>query len=100
MAMNSTTLARSCAAIAMCLVLPAAAALAAGIQALNVPADGSSPALSGAVWYPCAIAPTEMKLGPFLVSATKDCPVVGKKLPLIVISHACSVHPLAHRKER
>jgi predicted dienelactone hydrolase len=79
------------------LILPVPAALAAGIQALSVPSDGSSPALSGAVWYPCALAPTTMKVGPFTLSATKDCPITGTKLPLIVISHGRTGSFLAHR---
>jgi hypothetical protein len=54
--------ARTVALIVLGLLPPAA--LAAGLQALNVPTDGSSPALSGAVWYPCALAPTVVKLGP------------------------------------
>lgn len=79
------------------LILPVPAAWAAGIQALSVPSDGFSPALSGAVWYPCAVAPTTMKLGPFLVSATKDCPITGSKLPLIVVSHGRTGGFLDHR---
>jgi predicted dienelactone hydrolase len=79
------------------LMLPLPAVMAAGIQALKVPSDGSLPALSGAVWYPCAIAPTAMMLGPFQMSATKDCPVSGTKLPLIVISHGRTGSFLGHR---
>jgi predicted dienelactone hydrolase len=75
------------AAIVSCWLLPVTAALSAGIQALKVPSDGSSPALSGAVWYPCAIAPTAIKVGPFEISAAKDCPITGAKMPLIVVSH-------------
>ena len=78
-------------------MLAAAPALAAGIQALKLPADGASPALSGAIWYPCAAAPTAMKLGPFPLSAVKDCPVAGTKLPLIVVSHGRGGSFLGHR---
>jgi predicted dienelactone hydrolase len=79
------------------LMLPINAPLAAGIQALKVPADDSLPALSGAVWYPCATAPTAMQLGPFPVFAAKDCPVAGTNLPLIVISHGRTGSFLGHR---
>jgi predicted dienelactone hydrolase len=91
--------ARSCtaASIVLGLVLSLPAAHAAGIQALKVPSDGSLPALSGAVWYPCAMAPAAMMLGPFQISATKDCPIDGTKLPLIVISHGRSGSFLGHR---
>jgi predicted dienelactone hydrolase len=90
---------RSCtaASIVLVLMLSPPVAMAAGIEALKVPSDGSLPALSGAVWYPCAIAPTTMMLGPFPISATKDCPVNGTKLPLIVISHGRTGSFLGHR---
>lgn len=94
--MNWVTRSRAVASVVLGLILPVPAALAAGIQALHVPADGSSPMLSGAVWYPCAVAPTVMKLGPFLVSATKDCPITGTKLPLIVMSHGRTGGFLGH----
>ncbi len=78
-------------------MLAGTASLAAGIQSLNIPASASAPALSGAVWYPCAAAPTELKLGPFAISATRDCPVAGTKLPLIVMSHGRAGTFLGHR---
>jgi predicted dienelactone hydrolase len=95
--MNWVTRSSAIASVVLGLILSVPATLAAGIQALNVPSDGSSSALSGAVWYPCALAPTAMKLGPFLVSATKDCPITGTKLPLIVISHGRKGNFLGHR---
>ena len=95
--MNWATRSATVASIVLGLMLPVTSALAAGIQALKVPADGPLPALAGAVWYPCAIAPTAMKLGPFPVSAVKDCPVAGMKLPLIVISHGRTGSFLGHR---
>jgi len=63
-------------------------ARAAGIQLLD-----SDPALSGAIWYPCAAEPTHVALGKLSVGAdfglmgAKDCPVTGAKRPLIVFSH-------------
>lgn len=61
---------------------------AAGIQLLD-----SDPALSGAIWYPCAAQPSQVKLGRLSVGAefdlkgVKDCPVTGTKLPLVIFSH-------------
>ncbi|HEY4066802.1 MAG TPA: prolyl oligopeptidase family serine peptidase, partial [Burkholderiaceae bacterium] len=44
-----------------------------------------------------AAAPTEIKVGPFPMLATRDCPVAGTKLPLIVISHGHQGSYLGHR---
>lgn len=85
------------ASVAVALTLQMTAPLAAGIQALRVPSDGASPALSGAVWYPCPVAPTEIEIGPFTVSAAKDCPIGAKNLPLIVMSHGRVDGFLGHR---
>jgi predicted dienelactone hydrolase len=73
------------AVILCCLGSPAEAA---GIQLLE-----SDPALSGAIWYPCAAEPTHVALGSLSVGAdfgmkgVKDCPVTGAKLPLVIFSH-------------
>lgn len=73
-------------AIALCCL--GSFAKAAGIQLLQ-----SDPALSGAIWYPCAARPTHVTLGGLSVGAdfdlkgAKDCPVTGAKLPLIIFSH-------------
>src|ERR1700712_98345 len=64
--MHSTQRLVAGSAILLAAMLAASASFAAGIQALNVPADASSPAMSGAVWYPCALPPTQLRLGPFL----------------------------------
>ena len=69
---------------------------AEGGVAENHAADVAA-ALSGAVWYPCAIAPTDMRIGVYTISASRDCPVIGTKLPLIVISHGRTGHFLGHR---
>ena len=73
-------------AVALCSL--GSLAEAAGIQLLD-----ADPALSGAIWYPCAAAPTPVALGRLSVDAdfdlkgAKDCPVTGAKLPLIIYSH-------------
>jgi predicted dienelactone hydrolase len=62
--------------------------LAAGIQLFN-----QGPALSGAIWYPCAGEPKHVQLGDlalpvdYALQGVKDCPVAGAKLPLVVFSH-------------
>jgi predicted dienelactone hydrolase len=60
---------------------------AAGFQFIEIPGDDSVQPLNGAVWYPCNQPPGNEKLGPFVLSIAKDCPVIGEKLPLVVISH-------------
>lgn len=71
--------------VACCAGTPAEAA---GIQLFN-----HGPALSGAIWYPCAAEPKHVDLGDLAVAVdydlqgVKDCPVTGAKLPLIVFSH-------------
>ncbi len=60
---------------------------AAGLQTFEIAQTNSAPAISGAVWYPCAQTPTKINIGPFEMMAVKDCPAMGKNHPLIVISH-------------
>jgi predicted dienelactone hydrolase len=66
----------------------ASSANAAGIQLFN-----RGPALSGAIWYPCAGEPKQVQLGDLAVAfdyglkGVKDCPVAGANLPLVVFSH-------------
>jgi predicted dienelactone hydrolase len=61
---------------------------AAGIQLLD-----ADPALAGAIWYPCAVAPQDVPLGKLTVGpvgalpGVKDCSVTGTQLPLIIFSH-------------
>jgi predicted dienelactone hydrolase len=65
----------------------AATAHAAGIQLIDVPVDAQSRNLTGAVWYPCASPDEKVRLHGLAVPGVKDCPIVGDKLPLVVISH-------------
>jgi predicted dienelactone hydrolase len=73
--------------VAFAFYLTAINARAAGFRLIEVPATVDSPALAGAMWYPCAEPPTEINLGPITVPGTKDCPISSGKLPLVVISH-------------
>jgi predicted dienelactone hydrolase len=65
----------------------AASAQAAGFRQIEIPATGDDAAIVGAIWYPCSQAPRDIDLGNFTIRATKDCPVEGERLPLVVISH-------------
>lgn len=67
--------------------LAAATAHAAGLKFIQVPADAAGPAINAAMWSPCASPPGAVKIKGFLVPAVPDCPIVGEKLPLVVISH-------------
>ena len=42
--------------------LLAARAEAAGIRMIDIRADGEGPALTGAIWSPCAIPPQEVEI--------------------------------------
>ena len=65
----------------------ASAAQAAGFRFIDVPADAEGPAMTGAMWYPCAEPPGTMHYGPYVLPVSKDCPLSGEKHPLIVVSH-------------
>ncbi|HML11724.1 MAG TPA: prolyl oligopeptidase family serine peptidase [Xanthobacteraceae bacterium] len=73
--------------LAIGLGLAATCAHAAGFRFIEVPADTEGPALAGAIWYPCAAPPGEVKLARRTIPAVKDCPIEGERLPLVVISH-------------
>jgi predicted dienelactone hydrolase len=77
--------------------LIASLAHAAGLQFIEVPGSESLEPLKGAVWYPCNQRPVDEKLGPFVLTVAKDCPVAGEKLPLVVISHGRGGTFLDHR---
>lgn len=70
---------------------------AAGFRLIEVPNDNGSPTLRGAVWFPCTQPLGDVKIGPYVMSVAKDCPVVGSKFPLVVISHGWSGTFLSHR---
>ena len=60
---------------------------AAGFRFIDVPADAEGPALTGALWYPCAAPLGTVQLGPYALSVSKDCALSGDKHPLVVVSH-------------
>jgi len=73
--------------LAAALCLGTTAAQAAGVRFFDVPAVETSRTLTGAVWYPCGSPQNETRAGNGVVVGTKDCAIVGDKLPLIVVSH-------------
>ena len=75
-----------CLAFAACCIA-ATTTHAAGLRLIEVPADAEGPVLTGAVWTPCAEPAQEVMLGKRTVRGVRDCPIVGDKLPLIVVSH-------------
>ena len=72
-------------------------AKAAGFSFIDIPADANGPALTGAVWSPCDQPPQQMRVGMVTIAAARNCPVVGDRLPLIVMSHGSGGWFGAHR---
>ncbi|MGO4564895.1 alpha/beta hydrolase family protein [Rhizobium sp. 2YAF20] len=66
------------------------------MASITVPADDRNPELKAFVWTPCDIQPSAISLGPINVSGVRGCPVVGDKLPLIIISHGHGGSSLNH----
>lgn len=73
--------------IAIALGALATPSFAAGFRFIDVPADAEGPALTGALWYPCAEPPGTVQLGLYVLPVSKDCPLSGGKHPLVVVSH-------------
>ncbi|MGS0894014.1 alpha/beta hydrolase family protein [Burkholderia stagnalis] len=72
---------------AVLLCLSATVAHAAGVKFVRIPADAGGPELRAVVWTPCAQAAQPLPVGPYVLKGQRDCPTVGDKLPLVVISH-------------
>src|SRR5262245_1599660 len=70
---------------------------AAGFRFIDIPADENGPAVTGGGWAPSARPAQEMTLHLTAVVATKNCPVAGERLPLIVMSHGSGSWFGAHR---
>jgi predicted dienelactone hydrolase len=68
-------------------VVTSAAASAAGLKLLTIPADASRPAITVAVWYPSADKPSPVTFGPLTVLAAQEGKIDGHGLPLVVLSH-------------
>jgi predicted dienelactone hydrolase len=65
-----------------------ATAEAAGLKQVQIPADARGPAISALVWTPCDAPPENIKIEePLIIRGVWNCPIRGRALPLIVISH-------------
>jgi predicted dienelactone hydrolase len=82
--------------LAIALSALATPSFAAGFRFIDVPADAEGPAMTGAMWYPCAEPPGTMQLGPYVLPVSKDCPLSGEKHPLIVVSHGSAGTFIGH----
>lgn len=76
--------------------LLAPAVHAAGLAFIDVPADAQGPALRGVVWSPCAQPARSITLPPLVLQGVRDCPVDGKHLRLIAMSHGSGGSALSH----
>ena len=81
---------------AVLLCVSASIAHAAGIKFLQIPPDAEGPAIKALVWTPCAEAAQEVPIGPYILNGRRNCPTVGEKLPLVVISHGHGGSFLGH----
>jgi predicted dienelactone hydrolase len=74
--------------LATLFVLAIPAVDAAGLRAFDIPAGAAGPAIRTLIWTPCAEAPQGIDArGGRTFFAVGNCPIVGDKLPLIVMSH-------------
>jgi predicted dienelactone hydrolase len=70
---------------------------AAGLMELQIPADASGPGFEAMIWTPCATPPKNIAIEPpLVVPGIRNCPIVGSKLPLIIISHGGGSAPIFH----
>lgn len=69
---------------------------AAGYERLEAPASNGEPAIEAMVWTPCTHDAELMQFGPYVVQGTRNCPVLGHVLPLVVISHGQGGTLLGH----
>jgi len=83
-------------ALSAALCLSATLGHAAGFGIIDIPAGKDGPALRGAVWTPCDAPPGEIAFGVITISGTKDCPVAGARLPLVLVSHGSGGSFLGH----
>ena len=71
--------------VAMCFA--AMQAQSAGVRFFDILPDTKFRPLSGAVWYPCSAPGQETTVRNRVIQGTRDCLLIGDKLPLVVISH-------------
>jgi predicted dienelactone hydrolase len=73
------------------------AAGAAGIRFIDVPEGPTGSALAGIIWSPCEAPTGRVRIGGRTFPGTEGCPVVGGKLPLIIVSHGRTGWSGGHR---
>jgi predicted dienelactone hydrolase len=78
---------RSAFLLATAFCLATTTARAAGVRFFDVPAAEARKTLAGAAWYPCGAPQEATSADGRTIIGTKDCPLVGTKRPLVVISH-------------
>lgn len=83
--------------LVVCASLVSTLTHAAGWRMLDIAATPVAEPLKGVIWYPCAQATSDVRMGPYVLSVAKDCPMTGHKLPLVVISHGWGGTFLGHR---
>jgi predicted dienelactone hydrolase len=74
--------------IATLLALVAAPAVAAdvGFEEVKI-TNGAEPALTAGIWYPTNAPATPHALGNFTQTVAPGAPIIGQRLPLVVMSH-------------
>jgi len=83
--------------LSLVVCLAAGGAQAAGFGQIAVPADAKGLKITGTLWTPCARPPREIKIeGDFTVPGVKNCPILGDRLPLVVISHGLGGASFSH----
>ncbi len=66
-----------------------------GFQTIQVP-NGAEPPLTGGVWYPTDAPATAHSLGFFTQTVAPGAPLLGRRLPLVVLSHGGGASYDAH----
>lgn len=82
---------------ALSIVPQTGVAWAAGLRLVEVPSSQGKPSIRAAFWSPCAAAPIDTRIGPFVLPAVRDCDIAEGKYPLVVISHGFEGTYLSHR---
>lgn len=77
--------------LVFCFGLTPAAARAAGVRDIVIPASAGAPQITAQLWTPCAAPPAPITVDsggvPLTLTGVKDCVPNGKRLPLILFSH-------------
>ncbi len=82
---------------ALSIVPQTGVAWASGLRLVEVPSSQGKPSIRAALWSPCAAAPVDTRIGPFVLPAVRDCDIAEGKYPLVVISHGFEGTYLSHR---